>query len=399
MQRYLFDLKPLTEEENKRQIEQAKQVIKESLLEEPEKLPVISFSCGKDSLLLLLLVYESLQELKDNRTLLITTANHWYNLPVYNDWFSYLKETLTAFNWLQVEPPPLRRLSVETLGIGTMPLVANVIKWCNSSWKQNPLKDLNKCIKGGALVFSGTRNEESIKRKARFNKLGYKQGLYIAPLSLVTSVAVWSYLEKNLYKLGVSFYKLQEFYKGRSRDGCWCCVNNLNNSTNTGIHKAIGERLKYYYGIQDDGSVTPPLESVELLEVNKRNSQSNLLKRCAVYDATPIEQPYRTKLEYCQKWYLELLALQRKYNTYLLNRTDKKLIFEIWNWRAQFGELITQKAFLESVESGKYKLLFPEVFNQVFRRKQNRYIYIYGVIKWIHKNKDSEDILKGLCNE
>lgn len=336
------------------EIEEARDVIRSTLLDNPDKRAGVSFSCGKDSLLLALLCAEVSKELNRERPLLMSSFVP-YEVEREQKWNQYLIDNIRGVDWVGARPGPFHRFSIWILGIGTIP-PAPTVKECNKVLKVRPFDKLNKQYKDEVIIYAGTRNEESIRRRKRFEEFGFIQPRYIAPISKVRAATLWNYLEKNLYKINIDIDLLRLNYTNKTRGGCWFCPNQHEDDLPKGLEKAIVDKL------------------YTTISIKHKNYYDLLIK----YGDLTETQAYRTKLIYCKQWYNELLELQKQYGRELLTELDKKFIFEIWNYREKRHERIYQKDFLEDVKTGRYTMLYPELFDIVFEFKRGRYVYRHG---------------------
>ena len=204
------------------------------LTKRPGDLPVVSFSCGKDSLLTLVVVSKALEKVGRSPTeLTIATAVTGYEDERFAVWLDYLRSVLfPRFNWTAVTKNPIASYAVETLGLGMPPTNMPNLRHCNLRWKGAPLEFLRRQILddnggGDTINFSGTRAEESRRRADRFKEQGRLNIIggtpQVSPIAFVSSATLWKYLEGNLDSIGVDYSRLVEYYKGKTRDGCWVC--------------------------------------------------------------------------------------------------------------------------------------------------------------------------------
>ena len=352
MQKTLFDLTEISQEQQEKEIEEARGVIRQTLLDNPDKRAGVSFSCGKDSLLLALLCAEVSKELNRERPLLMSSFVP-YEVEREQKWNQYLIDNIRGVDWVGARPSPLQRFGIYMLGIGATPPTSRT-KECNTLLKVWPRDTLKNTV-NNVIVYAGTRNEESPRRRKRFEQYGFIQPRYIAPISKVSVATLWDYLEKNLHKINIDIDLLRLNYATKTRGGCWFCPNRKITSAEC-LEDAITLRFRSHV-------------SQELPDYRER-----LVK----YGDLSETQAYRTKLVYCKQWYNELIELQKQYGRELLTELDKKFIHEIWNYREKRQERIYQKDFLEDVRTGRYTMLYPELFDIAFVFKRGRYVYRHG---------------------
>lgn len=336
------------------EIGEARNVIRQTLLNNPDKRAGVSFSCGKDSLLLALLCVEVSKEIGRERPILMSSFVP-YEVDREKEWNQYLIDNIRGVDWVGARPGNFYRFGIWMLGIGTIP-PAPTVKECNKLLKVQPFDLLKKQYQNDVIIYAGTRNEESVRRRKRFVKYGFIQPRYVAPISKISGATLWNYLEKNLYKINIDIDLLKLNYANKSRGGCWFCSNQHKDDLPDGLEKAIHERF------------------TSIISIKHKNYYELLVK---YGDLTPT-QAYRTKLVHCKQWYNELLELQKQYGRELLTELDKKFIFEIWNYREKRHERIYQKDFLEDVKTGAYTMLYPELFDIAFVFKRGRYVYRHG---------------------
>ena len=334
------------------EIKQARAFALNALRSDFDKDICLSCSFGKDSLLCAVILAEALDLLNDKRKINLTFFYSGYEKPTFKRWFDYCCNHIdkSRFNIKYITPSPFYRLGVKLLGCGRVPVNPVYGRWCTGI-KTELIKILNDKICKNNIEIVGTRAAESSKRNIDWKSNGYlqtgrgKRAYRI--IGGVSTAAVWWYLERNLEKIGLDFELLRAYYNTDTRDGCWFCYAQKYDKPDT-LEAAITLRLREYNG-----------------------GVANINKELRI--APDI---LRTSLYYCKKWYYELLELQDKYNKYLLNETDKKYIFELWNIREKIDDFINQKKFLEAYLNGRYTMLYPELFDKTFYKKGEKYHYI-----------------------
>lgn len=336
---------------NKKKKSKKRAVIRQTLLDNPDKRAGVSFSCGKDSLLLALLCVEVSKELNRERPLLMSSFVP-FEFDSEKNWNQYLIDNIRGVDWVGVRPVSFQcYFWTYIFGIGsTVP--TSQTKECNKLLKSQPLDKLNKQYKKGVVVYAGTRNEESSRRRKRFEEFGFIQPRYVAPISKVKTATLWNYLEKNLYKINIDIDLLRLEYANKTRGGCWFCAN----------RKIVNAES---------------LEDAITLKLRSHISQNlpDYRERLVKYGDLSPTQAYRTRLIYCKQWFNEMLDLQKQYGRELITELDKKFIFELWNYREKRNERYYQKDFLEDVKTGRYTMLYPELFDIIFELKGERYVY------------------------
>lgn len=375
-QQYLFDINEISEHEQRRQIDEARDVIVEYLKQNPGKRAGVYFSCGKDSLLTAVLAVEASERLGIEPPCLFSSIVP-YEVENAKLWFNHLVDNITGVQWRAAEPAPFMAFGVKVLGIGTIPPLLHSIKWCNTAYKKMPLDTLVHEYKNDFVFFTGIRSEESIKRRKRFEEQGYyiKDRNYVTPIIKIEEPTLWQYLKHNLYKIGIDYELLRLEYAQKQRSGCWFCPSVRSYGDNS-LTSDIVKTLRGIFYLSERNTLLPfPGDEI--------NDGQQYVRRFDQYAINDGVDHYRTQLRFCKQWYDELIELQNKYQRHLLTDLHKKMIFELWNWRTLINERITQADFLNTYFSGQYKALYPELFDVVFRRVGKRYCYIRGVLKEI----------------
>jgi phosphoadenosine phosphosulfate reductase len=181
-----------------------------------KKLPVVSFSGGKDSTAV---SYLTRKALRTNRVLHVfgdTTIE-------YPDTYKYIEK-------FQKENPktPFRKARggndfiqiCEKLEPPTM-----IIRWCCSVFKTGPMSNIMNKINGeaGVISFEGIRRAESVKRRNHqriYDSKKIVNQLSVEPIIEWTDFTVWSYVIS--YKLTYN----SAYEKGLHRVGCMYCPSN-----------------------------------------------------------------------------------------------------------------------------------------------------------------------------
>lgn len=234
---------------------------------------IIGFSGGKDSTVLLMLVWEALQKLKD------TIPNYHFRRMVYvvcNDTLvenpiieEYVHEVLTHIQRAAVEqgmPITVKKTSpkleesfwINVIGRG-YPVPNNTFRWCTDRLKIRPTSSfLHEQIneKGEAIVLLGTRYSESSNREKSIKKHEVKGSrlsphtanantMTYAPIKELELEEVWYLINTKKAQWGFDNKILFNIYAdassddyecptvvttkehkscGQSRFGCWTCT-------------------------------------------------------------------------------------------------------------------------------------------------------------------------------
>lgn len=185
----------------------------------------VGCSCGKDSTITLQLTLEAFRAIgKPLETLRILHQRTRYETNAATEWTKHYIETAreNGYNIEVYETPLWADYSVWTLGFGAVSFSLKYRK-CNqmksSIVKENGLNQF-------ALSISGTRAEESTKRRNDPRETKNDYGNVIRPIKLLTTGDVWGYLKKiGKADFGISYDELKHYYdtNTKGRDGCWVC--------------------------------------------------------------------------------------------------------------------------------------------------------------------------------
>ncbi|AGF77228.1 putative sulfurtransferase DndC [Desulfocapsa sulfexigens DSM 10523] len=226
---------------------------------------IIGYSGGKDSTLLLQLVFEILSDdrVNNEKPIHIITSDTGVEPP---NILTHVKENLAniqtfidkqnlPINIHQVVPSLDNKFWVNLIGRG-YPSPTRWFRWCTSKMKIKPTKGIIEQLveqHGSTILLLGTRKDESQARKRSIEKREYstrrlnphheiKNTLVLAPISDWTTDEVWEYLFNELPPWGGNHDVLFDLYKqansgecplvvdlntpscGGSRFGCWTCT-------------------------------------------------------------------------------------------------------------------------------------------------------------------------------
>ncbi|MCY7350603.1 MAG: DNA phosphorothioation system sulfurtransferase DndC [Cytophagaceae bacterium] len=226
---------------------------------------IIGFSGGKDSTMLLQVVWNALLKIPAeirNRPIYVICNDTLVENPKI---VSFIKRTLDVVQKAAAEqsiPITVHRTTprledtfwVNLLGRG-YPAPNNTFRWCTERLKINPTtRFIQEKIseKGEAIILLGTRSEESQSRARSMKRHAMKTGrlrkhllpnaFVYAPLQDITTNEVWQYLMKVDAPWGGKHKELHTLYRnanagdcplvidettpscGQSRFGCWVCT-------------------------------------------------------------------------------------------------------------------------------------------------------------------------------
>ena len=333
---------------NPDEITTAKKAILKLLTDKPDA--CLSFSSGKDSLLLALLTFEVCNE---NELPLPTLQTSLTGYEVGGGFYHHtiLDCVGKYFDIDAYMPPPFRRYSVQVLGVGAQPLNSFHFRDCLTHWKIRTQPRV-------PFLLVGVRRDESAKRNNDYKDAdpfcwletrgGYFRGV---PLVNVSNVTLWDYLKRNVYKLGVSIDFVLNWYQNKDRDGCWCCRFSKNKITpfQCEINRLARKWGKWY------------------LDNRQHMNHEPHCKR---------RRPVAT-LKYKKIIYNEVRDLEEKYNVKAIQPLSDDLIKEVWNFQECYlnGDddnednpfnRVNKKLFLTHKDDYKDKALRPDLFKIVF---------------------------------
>jgi DNA sulfur modification protein DndC len=205
---------------------------------------IVSFSGGKDSSVVLDLVFEAIQGTGKN--LLIITADTLMEIPYFLEYVDEIRkkllkyiETTEIFAQVVTVKPKLRdSFWVSVLGKG-YPAAHMGFRWCIGKLKIDPISQyIKKDVTGRTYtVFVGVRSAESPLRARIYKKKDYKPH-HFAPILDWSSSDVWEHLMSKPSPWS-DHSKLIEVYRyssdecvygekegvcvGNARYGCWAC--------------------------------------------------------------------------------------------------------------------------------------------------------------------------------
>lgn len=232
---------------------------------------VIGFSGGKDSTLLLQLVFNAIDKIpvkfrkKEIHVLSNDTLVENPNVVKFldkqleniknigkNELYKYNRN---SFNVIKVTPKLEDTFWLNLIGKG-YPAPNKWFRWCTERMKINPTNDyILKTVNqhGKAIILLGTRKAESSNRSAnmkkyeiegiRLRKHSLPNAYVFAPISELATKEVWAYLINSKNPWGIDNQELLEVYRsasdvmdcplviddttpscGNSRFGCWTCT-------------------------------------------------------------------------------------------------------------------------------------------------------------------------------
>lgn len=242
------------------------EIIDQFIYDESSRPWIIGFSGGKDSTMLLQVVWRALKKIDpiilNQRRIYVVCNDTMVENPRI---VKFIKKTLTKIQSAAVDqnlpitvhettPPIEDSFWVRLIGLG-YPAPNRFVRWCTERLKINPTTHFIKeriGEQGEAIILLGTRSAESSNRAKSIAKHARKgkrlrrhqlQSAYVfAPIKDVTTNEVWQYLNQVPPPWGGTHKELVTLYRnanagdcplvidettpscGNSRFGCWTCT-------------------------------------------------------------------------------------------------------------------------------------------------------------------------------
>jgi len=346
------------------EIDIARDNIKKVMWETKERI-FVSFSAGKDSCLLGQLTLEAAEELKQTERVafLMSLSNtesqaqmSWHNNHIFP---AFKRSNVPLY---KVAPSMFYNYFVQTLGRGIECLSLNPTPMrCTGRWKIDVLNGAKRAL-GGGLFFTGRRIDESWRR-AKILAIDNEETKRDV-IKNVKTVTLWEYLKqiKN-FDFGLTYNELADYYKERTRTGCWCCPFQLKKNAQKVEEPALLKIVEFqevwresrpyvlktpfeYWGASKKHYRERAEEKARLGIVDKNHGKSGFI---------PVET--REKL-------LNLLERHIKRNApridFILNDVHRDMIREFWRVPEQFQDnlgavCMTMNYWLTIKDSYKWK--------------------------------------------
>ncbi len=317
---------------------------------------IVAFSGGKDSTVVLQLVYEMILSLpKDKRKkVFVVMSDTKVESPVIED---YLIETMRVLNEsskelglefeaIIVEPNEEDEFWFNLIGKG-YPSPTRTFRWCTDKLKIKPTQDTMNAITskyGSCVLLIGTRKKESVNRQKtmesrELNSRGLHPHDYIANTLVYSAISewtnddVWYYLtthnpppwKKNHDELLKLYTKAHggecEFITdteqpscGSSRFGCWVCTVVTDDKSMKGFIDTGDDWLKPLYEFR-----------IYLKEIRENATKRSAIRRNGTFGAGPFTTEARKEI-------LEkLLDTEKKIGRTLITDRQLCLIQEQWS--------------------------------------------------------------------
>lgn len=228
-------------------IDAAREQIRELYRRDDDRAFYVSFSGGKDSSLLLQLVYEVARAEYNGRKIFVTYNDTGVEERAAVEQLKNDAELIAAtgkeinLSFQRCLPVPKYRFFATLIGCG-YPTPSFSLRWCTKSLKVYPYsRFISATCKdfGGGYILDGRRKAESNNRKRVLAKFNAPEGFYVqrknppvvgySPLADVSTESTFEYLyrfETLAFGKDVAALRAQYDYKNnkRGRVGCWCCT-------------------------------------------------------------------------------------------------------------------------------------------------------------------------------
>lgn len=186
----------------------------------PKRLPIISFSGGKDSTVVSSLVRRARRTNKKTNKTIHIFGNTTIEYP---DTYKYIKRFRTNNSTIPFKIARSKNKFIDMCKKLEPPTIIN--HWCCSVFKTSPLAKILNSINGkkGVLSFEGIRRGESASRKDYqriYRSKKVARQISIEPIIEWKEIDVWIYILTN----GLDFN--DAYKKGTTRVGCLYCPNN-----------------------------------------------------------------------------------------------------------------------------------------------------------------------------
>lgn len=354
-------------------------IIKEIMIvyEHDERPWLIGYSGGKDSTLLVSLVYEAIKRLKNmgaklNKRIYVITSDTMVENPIVK---RYMHSSSDSINQAAkqdelnirahiIYPETEQTFWSRVIGLGYPTPEPPGFRWCTERLKINPMnKFVDERIKesGEIIILLGVRKGESISRLKTISAREIEGRLlnmhndipnaYVYnPITEIPNELVWEFLLKddckspwgsdmkylfNLYQgenLGEEKSVLGEVdynkipVTGNSRFGCWCCTMvKEDKSLQNFIEKSTGEEVRKLILLRDFRNELLEMREDDALRDHKRRNGTVYKKADGTFGMGPFTlEARRIILE-------KLLDLENKTGLELITEEELKAIDKMWD--------------------------------------------------------------------
>lgn len=338
---------------------------------------LIGYSGGKDSTLLVALVYEAMKRLKDagaelSKRVYIITSDTMVENPIVRNYMHSSSNSINEaakrdrLNILAtvIYPEEDQTFWSRVIGLGYPTPEPPGFRWCTERLKINPMNTyVNERIKesGEIIILLGVRKGESLTRQKTITAREIEGKLlnmhndipnaYVYnPITEIPNDLVWEFLLKgnckspwgtdmkylfNLYQgenLGEEKSVLGEVDRdkipvtGNSRFGCWCCTMvKEDKSLQNFINKSVGEEKRILTLLRDFRNKLLKMREDSTLRDSKRRNGTVYRKADGTFGLGPFTLDARRKI-------LEgLLDLENQTGLELITIGELKVIDRMWD--------------------------------------------------------------------
>lgn len=338
---------------------------------------LIGYSGGKDSTLLVALVYEAMKRLKDagaelSKRVYIITSDTMVENPIVRNYMHSSSNSINEaakrdrLNILAtvIYPEEDQTFWSRVIGLGYPTPELPGFRWCTERLKINPMNTyVNERIKesGEIIILLGVRKGESLTRQKTITAREIEGKLlnmhndipnaYVYnPITEIPNDLVWEFLLKgnckspwgtdmkylfNLYQgenLGEEKSVLGEVDRdkipvtGNSRFGCWCCTMvKEDKSLQNFINKSVGEEKRILTLLRDFRNKLLEMREDSTLRDSKRRNGTVYRKADGTFGLGPFTLDARRKI-------LEgLLDLENQTGLELITIGELKVIDRMWD--------------------------------------------------------------------
>ncbi len=338
---------------------------------------LIGYSGGKDSTLLVALVYEAMKRLKDagaelSKRVYIITSDTMVENPIVRNYMHSSSNSINEaakrdrLNILAtvIYPEEDQTFWSRVIGLGYPTPEPPGFRWCTERLKINPMNTyVNERIKesGEIIILLGVRKGESLTRQKTITAREIEGKLlnmhndipnaYVYnPITEIPNDLVWEFLLKgnckspwgtdmkylfNLYQgenLGEEKSVLGEVDRdkipvtGNSRFGCWCCTMvKEDKSLQNFINKSVGEEKRILTLLRDFRNKLLEMREDSTLRDSKRRNGTVYRKADGTFGLGPFTLDARRKI-------LEgLLDLENQTGLELITIGELKVIDRMWD--------------------------------------------------------------------
>lgn len=382
------------------------EIIDQFLLDDSKRPWIIGFSGGKDSTMLLQVVWRSLLKIdpqyRQNRQIYVVCNDTLVENPrivkFINATLKKIEDAALAYGLPitvhQTLPNFEETFWVKLIGLG-YPAPNKIHRWCTERLKINPttrfINDKSK-QNGGAIILLGTRSAESQKRAAsikkhetkgqRLRKHKLTNTFVYAPLKDISTSDLWQYLNQVSPPWGGTNKELITLYRnanagdcplviddttpscGNSRFGCWTCT--------------VVNKDKSMEGLIDNGEewMLPLMEIRNFLVTTRDNPEvyrQRERRNGTISETSWGPYTFETRVKILRRILMAQKEIQKSEGIELITHQELVLIQYYW--------------FRDS----KFQTRVSDIYNSIFNNR-------IDMSKQEEKFKRESDLLKESCN-